>query len=39
MAADKWYKEMCVYHIWIRSFCDCNGGGIGELWGVLSKLD
>ena len=39
MAADKWYKEMCVYHIWIRSFCDGNGDGIGDLWGVLSKLD
>ena len=39
MADTKWYKEMCVYHIWIRSFCDGNGDGIGDLWGVLSKLD
>ena len=34
-----WYKEMAVYQIWCRSFCDGNGVGIGDLWGVLSKLD
>ncbi|MCF0138076.1 MAG: alpha-glucosidase [Oscillospiraceae bacterium] len=34
-----WYKEMSVYQIWCRSFCDGNGDGIGDLWGVLSKLD
>ena len=39
MADNKWYREMCVYHIWTRSFCDGNGDGIGDLWGVLSKLD
>ena len=35
----KWYKEMSVYHIWCRSFCDSNGDGIGDLPGVYSKLD
>ena len=39
MAFTPWYKEMAVYHIWPRSFCDGNGDGIGDLWGVLSKLD
>ena len=39
MAGSQWYKEMAVYHIWPRSFCDGNGDGIGDLWGVLSKLD
>ena len=34
-----WYKEMAVYQIWPRSFCDGNGDGIGDLWGVLGKLD
>ena len=34
-----WYKEMAVYQIWPRSFCDGNGDGIGDLEGVLSKLD
>ncbi len=34
-----WYKELVVYQIWPRSFCDGNGDGIGDLEGVLSKLD
>ena len=34
-----WYKEMCVYQIWTRSFCDGNGDGIGDLIGVYNKLD
>jgi glycosidase len=39
MTGSEWYKEMAVYQIWLRSFCDGNGDGIGDLWGVLSKLD
>ena len=39
MADHQWYKEMSVYQIWPRSFCDGNGDGIGDLWGVLGKLD
>lgn len=39
MANSQWYKEMAVYQIWPRSFCDGNGDGIGDLWGVLGKLD
>ncbi|MDR1629383.1 MAG: alpha-glucosidase [Oscillospiraceae bacterium] len=42
MAAEikkSWYKEMAVYQIWPRSFCDGNGDGVGDLKGVLSKLD
>lgn len=39
MAFSDWYKNMVVYQIWTRSFCDGNGDGIGDLWGVLSKLD
>ena len=39
MESKQWYKEMAVYHIWPRSFCDGNGDGIGDLWGVLQKLD
>ena len=35
----EWYKELVVYQIWPRSFCDGNGDGIGDLEGVLSKLD
>lgn len=35
----KWYKEMSVYQIWLRSFCDGNGDGIGDLEGIMSKLE
>ena len=34
-----WYKELSVYQIWPRSFCDGNGDGVGDLKGVLGKLD
>lgn len=33
-----WYKEMSFYQIWIRSFYDGNGDGIGDLYGVYEKL-
>ena len=39
MAKHRWYKEKVFYQIWPRSFCDGNGDGIGDLEGVLSKLD
>lgn len=35
---NEWYKEMSFYQIWIRSFCDGNGDGIGDLYGVYEKL-
>lgn len=34
-----WFRELSVYQIWPRSFCDGNGDGIGDLKGVLGKLD
>lgn len=34
-----WYKEMAVYQIWPRSFKDSDGDGIGDLNGVIEKLD
>lgn len=39
MEERKWFKEMSLYQIWPRSFCDGNGDGIGDLKGVLSKLE
>ncbi|MFC0471086.1 alpha-glucosidase [Halalkalibacter kiskunsagensis] len=35
----KWWKESVVYQIYPRSFMDSNGDGIGDLQGVISKLD
>ena len=35
----EWYKSMAFYQIWIRSFYDGNGDGIGDLYGVYEKLD
>ena len=39
MEKNRWYKDMVFYQIWPRSFCDGNGDGIGDLKGVLSRLD
>ena len=34
-----WWKEAVIYQIYPRSFMDSNGDGIGDLQGIVSRLD
>lgn len=34
-----WWKESVIYQIYPRSFMDSNGDGIGDLQGIISRLD
>ena len=35
----KWWHGKTAYQIYPKSFCDSDGDGIGDLRGVISKLD
>ena len=35
----KWWHDKLAYQIYPKSFCDTNGDGIGDLRGIISKLD
>ena len=36
---EKWWKEAVVYQVYPRSYQDSNGDGVGDLRGLISRLD
>ena len=34
-----WYKDAIIYEVFVRSFRDGNGDGIGDFAGLTEKLD
>ena len=39
MSENKWWKRAVIYQIYPRSFADSNQDGIGDLQGIISRLD
>jgi oligo-1,6-glucosidase len=38
-SAGRWWRKAVVYQIYPRSFADSNGDGIGDLRGIIGRLD
>lgn len=36
---DLWWKDGTIYHVYLRSFADSNGDGLGDLPGLIERLD
>src|SRR5690348_7091519 len=36
---DRWYREAVIYCLDVETFQDSNGDGIGDLKGLISRLD
>ena len=38
MPAD-WWRDAVIYQVYIRSFGDGNGDGVGDIAGIRARLD
>ena len=39
MNKSQWFKDAVVYQIYPKSFMDADGDGLGDLRGIIGKLD
>ncbi len=39
MKTSPWWQSSVIYQIYLRSFQDSNGDGIGDLQGVIQRID
>lgn len=39
VADDRWHRQAVFYELWVRSFADSDGDGVGDLDGLTSRLD
>jgi alpha-glucosidase len=38
-SCNSWWREAVLYHVYVRSFADSNGDGVGDLRGLIERLD
>ena len=36
---EPWWRSAVIYQVYVRSFADANGDGVGDLAGIRSRLD
>lgn len=37
--SDDWWADASFYHVWVKSFYDYDGDGVGDFRGITAKLD